>query len=631
MNSIAFHPAKRLSVFSSLMPFLAGAASGRQVICLRAIFLVALLCAFLCAAAPQTPGKSKAVPTTATKTNAPVVTPAEIEALPLPAATPTPTGVTPFLDCVSFDAPSNTLTAIFGYVSANSDAVVVALGPDNFFSPDPQNRGQANLFFPGVNHNAFEVAFSLADSSSITWTLLGQSVTASNDPQLYCSPSGYITTFTYQGKLNNGGSPANGTYELEFKVFDALTGGNQQGGTLDFTNANSNAVSVTGGVFTVQLDFGSAAAPNRFLEMGVRKPGDSAFTTLSPRQPLTAVPYAFRSQSARSVDSVGWESSDNVALATTQTLDATSSNVPGMIVKRDGSGNFSLPANSGSYIQNTTSQQSNSNFNISGNGTIGGALSANTVSAASNTDIVFNAYSTSATGTWLRLWNNSTGGHNWNLISTGSANGEGAGKLLFNDQTASNTRMQLDNGGATIFGSLNMNGNKITSVGTPTNGSDAANKSYVDAAVPTTANYVFAYDTTTQTPVVADTFQDITVNTNAQLNGWTHTAGTATFTCPQTGLYLIEYAVEAEVSNIGDIFSFRAELNGAEVAGSQSAIQPSGSAKATPGSKSFIANVTAGNTLALQLAATRTTDTLVQGTGQGTTRPSVSITIIKIQ
>jgi len=38
-------------------------------------------------------------------------------------------------------------------------------------------------------------------------------------------------------------------------------------------------------------------------------------------------------------------------------------------------------------------------------------------------------------GTWLRLNNSTTGGNNWNLISSGSGNGEGAGKLIFNDQT----------------------------------------------------------------------------------------------------------------------------------------------------------------------------------------------------
>jgi hypothetical protein len=38
-------------------------------------------------------------------------------------------------------------------------------------------------------------------------------------------------------------------------------------------------------------------------------------------------------------------------------------------------------------------------------------------------------------GTWLNVANTSTGGRNWSIISTGSGNGEGAGKLLLRDTT----------------------------------------------------------------------------------------------------------------------------------------------------------------------------------------------------
>ncbi|HEV7378065.1 MAG TPA: hypothetical protein VGN95_25515 [Pyrinomonadaceae bacterium] len=36
------------------------------------------------------------------------------------------------------------------------------------------------------------------------------------------------STFTYQGRLTDGSTPATGTYELEFKLFDAASGGTQQ-------------------------------------------------------------------------------------------------------------------------------------------------------------------------------------------------------------------------------------------------------------------------------------------------------------------------------------------------------------------------------------------------------------------
>lgn len=107
------------------------------------------------------------------------------------------------------------------------------------------------------------------------------------------------STFTYQGRLTDGGTPASGTYDLQFKLYDALTAGNQLPVGSPITSTKS-AVLVTNGVFTVQLDFTAAAFPgaDRFLEIGVRHPGDPTFTTLLPRQQLTASPYAIHSLAA---------------------------------------------------------------------------------------------------------------------------------------------------------------------------------------------------------------------------------------------------------------------------------------------------------------------------------------------
>lgn len=156
------------------------------------------------------------------------------------------------------------------------------------------------------------------------------------------------TAFSYQGRLNDGANAANGTYELQFKLFDAVTGGTQVGATFIPTPAG---VVVTNGTFTVTLDFGATAFPgaNRWLEISVKPPNGAAFTTLTPRQRVTATPYAIKSLSAD-----GLSASCNGCVTGTQI--------------------GSLPATSGNYIQNTTALQANSNFNISGNGFIGGRL-----------------------------------------------------------------------------------------------------------------------------------------------------------------------------------------------------------------------------------------------------------------
>jgi Chaperone of endosialidase len=102
------------------------------------------------------------------------------------------------------------------------------------------------------------------------------------------------TAFTYQGQLQNNGSPANGNYDLTFALFDAASSGGQQGNTL--TNL---ATATSNGLFTVTLDFGNQfPGAARWLEIGVRTNGGTAFATLAPRQPLTASPYAVQALNA---------------------------------------------------------------------------------------------------------------------------------------------------------------------------------------------------------------------------------------------------------------------------------------------------------------------------------------------
>jgi hypothetical protein len=107
------------------------------------------------------------------------------------------------------------------------------------------------------------------------------------------------TTFTYQGRLTDLGTPPTGTYDMQFKLYDTATvgTGTLQGSPNTVTNAT---VSVANGVFTVQLDFGASGFPgaDRFLEINVRHPGNPTYTTLSPRQQLTSTPYAIRSSTA---------------------------------------------------------------------------------------------------------------------------------------------------------------------------------------------------------------------------------------------------------------------------------------------------------------------------------------------
>ena len=98
------------------------------------------------------------------------------------------------------------------------------------------------------------------------------------------------TTFTYQGRLNDGASPANGIYDLRFTTYDSTN----QPGTVVAGPLTNSAAAVSNGLFLVALDFGGGVFDGtaRWLEIAVRTNGGVAFTPLEPRQPITPAPYA---------------------------------------------------------------------------------------------------------------------------------------------------------------------------------------------------------------------------------------------------------------------------------------------------------------------------------------------------
>ncbi len=104
------------------------------------------------------------------------------------------------------------------------------------------------------------------------------------------------TTFTYQGRLELSGALVNDACDFQFSLWDAAVGGGQIGST-----QMKSGVTVSKGLFTVQLDFGAGpfAGDGRWLAISVRCPaGSGIYTDLSPRQPLTAVPYALNARSS---------------------------------------------------------------------------------------------------------------------------------------------------------------------------------------------------------------------------------------------------------------------------------------------------------------------------------------------
>jgi hypothetical protein len=107
----------------------------------------------------------------------------------------------PVLECIVEEAGANTTTAYFGYDNGTASVMAVPVGPTNFFTPAPEDRGQPDIFargrttdFPGV----FGVPFT---SGQITWTIGAHSATAVFSdvqkvcvlPQRICRPWLYAT------------------------------------------------------------------------------------------------------------------------------------------------------------------------------------------------------------------------------------------------------------------------------------------------------------------------------------------------------------------------------------------------------------------------------------------------------
>ncbi len=211
------------------------------------------------------------------------------------------------------------------------------------------------------------------------------------------------TAFTYQGRLDNGTNPANGSYDLTFALYNASTGGSLVAGPL--TNLD---VDVSNGLFTVTEDFGAVYNGTAYwLQIGVRTNGGSTFTALTPLQELTPAPYA-----------------------------VTAENVTGTIPLSQLPATVALLSDAGA--ENFFAGQSAGNATLSGSGNTGvgdGALPNNT-SGADNTANGANALFYNSSGSYntaygvSALWDNQTGNYN---------TADGYQALWYNTTGSSNT------------------------------------------------------------------------------------------------------------------------------------------------------------------------------------------------
>jgi hypothetical protein len=102
------------------------------------------------------------------------------------------------------------------------------------------------------------------------------------------------TAFTYQGQLTKSGTAYTGSADGIFRLYNAASGGSQVGSSITVTS-----MSVSGGLFSVDLDFGSVFNGTAlWLDIQVRTPPDGSYTPLTPRVRLAASPFAMYSLNA---------------------------------------------------------------------------------------------------------------------------------------------------------------------------------------------------------------------------------------------------------------------------------------------------------------------------------------------
>ena len=115
-------------------------------------------------------------------------------------------------------------------------------------------------------------------------------------------------SISYQGRLTDSGSLASGSYDFQFLLKDAATGGSTVGEVL------KTALPVQNGVFSASLSWSSSlfSGAARWIEVRVRPTpatGSATLDTVAPyavleRQRILSTPYAFRSLTAATVESV---------------------------------------------------------------------------------------------------------------------------------------------------------------------------------------------------------------------------------------------------------------------------------------------------------------------------------------
>ena len=321
------------------------------------------------------------------------------------------------------------------------------------------------------------VAFGLALSAIVGFSLVSPAT----------SFAANLNTINFQARLmtSSGAIVPDGTYNLEFKLYNtASSSGSTQGSCSGDTSClwvedytGSNRVNVVDGYLSVSLGsitpFPATINWNQPLWLTMNVGGTGTTPTwdgeMNPRMPLTAIPYAFMANSL-ATQTGSYQSTLNW---TTQT--ASNSlllpNLSGTLCVDGESDGCGLGAN---YIQNSTGEQLNSNFYISGNGQAATSFEAPLVQSASGNLTIQGASGTVSLGTSTNLTAGgaltiASGGSNTNL----NLNNNGTGAINIGTAGSASNSIQIGNVVGAVSQTINIGTNATSgsvtnlSIGSP--------------------------------------------------------------------------------------------------------------------------------------------------------------------
>jgi parallel beta-helix repeat protein len=248
----------------------------------------------------------------------------------------------------------------------------------------------------------------------------------------------------FQGRLLDAtGVPvADGLYNMQFKLYDASTGGTQLWTETRENSTPDYRVQVTNGLFTAKLGQRTALSASLFS-------GSSVYFEITQATPATATCSTAACASWESPMTPRHQMSTSAYAFNSDTLDGLDSTA------------FAASSGSGNYIQNTMSLQAASNFWISGTGRANTSILTPTLDTATATAL--NIGTTNATS--INLNENTVTGSGYNLgLNGGSLQTDGVTRLTSQGSLTNITNYLQTTGNFTLQGmaSISSTTNSVT-------------------------------------------------------------------------------------------------------------------------------------------------------------------------